>query len=964
MISEDGISLKEIINEFIIQNPKRMIDDNETENLINNIFKEYELLLIKKKKKEEKISKYNEIYDSIEGIPIIGPDLSYLKILVDDDDILFIAKMIYHCQDCYNFIPRKIQIISLLYFINKSKNEGIIQQINTGEGKSIIIAFLAVYIAKKRNKKIDILTSSPILAQRDANNFNEFYKKCGLSVDYISPHNNENYKTLFSSENYSCYNSDILYGDTLCLEGDFLRTHFMGVKGRGFKRKFECIIIDEIDNIALDNLKNTTELLDTFHGYKFLEYVYLFIYKTLTEIEKEEKKKNIIEEKEKIVKLLYNISLKEFNDIEKLRDEKKILIPKHLKQYILDRLNDWCESAFIAKYIFKNNENYIIKKSEDQDYNFDVICPIDFYNTGVTQQNSVWSGLHQFLQIKEGKILTEENLSTCYISNLSFFNKYITRDNNGEIIENNIYGLTGTVGSKYNITTLDELYKLKVLFIPPFKKSKLKIDVPIIVSPLENNNDSQNKKGTKNIDSEWRNEIIKKTFKLINSGRSVLLIYQYISEVEKIYDKMKGLKETEDWKIIKYSRSDKKEEKKFLESEIEPRTLIISTNISGRGTDIKISRQLVKNGGLHVILTYEPFNERIERQAFGRAARRGQNGSAGKIIICPFTAQEIIKKREEREKEESEFLINVYKFKIESFENIFNKFSSYLENIYTNYNIQKSLKSIKDEEDPQKKDEQILLLDIKERWGLFLINNNLNKKEKEYRKKYDKIDSSMFKNIEKNYEIFEEKLRQYSLSSFLCKKNDNKNKIDYEFINALYLNKSLKETRIDMAINTDKYFSIGSYMFRLRNSFQKLLKLLSHQKENNNNKNTEVVKICNEIELDFRKLDEILKDFVNHYENLKQLSHELCDASSDFITKSNTKYKVINSIYKLMEQNKTKFDKFNADKNIELKFKPISFKNFISKEIQINSLDLEYFMDFGFRLFILKIQGDSNCIIY
>ena len=962
MISEDGISLKEIINEFIIQNPKRMIDDNETENLINNIFKEYELLLIKK---EEKISEYkNEIHDSNEGIPIIGPDLSYLNILVDDDDILFIAKMIYHCQDCYNFIPRKIQIISLLYFINKSKNEGIIQQINTGEGKSIIIAFLAVYIAKKRNKKIDILTSSPILAQRDANNFNEFYKKCGLSVDYISPHNNENFKTLFSSENYSCYNSDILYGDTLCLEGDFLRTNFMGVKGRGFKRKFECIIIDEIDNIALDNLKNTTELLDTFHGYKFLEYVYLFIYKTLTEIEKEEKKKNIIEEKEKIVKLLYNISLKEFNDIEKLRDEKKILIPKHLKQYILDRLNDWCESAFIAKFIFKNNENYIIKKSEDEDYNFDVICPIDFYNTGVTQQNSVWSGLHQFLQIKEGKILTEENLSTCYISNLSFFNKYITRDNNGEIIENNIFGLTGTVGSKYNITTLDELYKLKVLFIPPFKKSKLKIDVPIIVSPLENNNDSQNKKGTKDIDSEWRNEIIKKTYKLINSGRSVLLIYQYISEVEKIYDKMKGLKETEDWKIIKYSRSDKKEEKKFLESEIEPRTLIISTNISGRGTDIKISRQLDKNGGLHVILTYEPFNERIERQAFGRAARRGQNGSAGKIIICPFTAQEIIKKREEREKEESEFLINVYKFKIESFENIFNKFSSYLENIYTNYNIQKSLKSIKDEEDPQKKDEQILLLDIKERWGLFLINNNLNKKEKEYRKKYDKIDSSMFKNIEKNYEIFEEKLRQYSLSSFLCKKNDNKNKIDYEFINALYLNKSLKETRIDMAINTDKYFSIGSYMFRLRNSFQKLLKLLSPQKENNNNKNTEVVKICNEIELDFRKLDEILKDFVNHYENLKQLSDDLCDASSDFITQSNTKYKVINSIYKLMEQNKTKFDKFNADKNIELKFKPISFKNFISKEIQINSLDLEYFMDFGFRLFILKIQGDSNCIIY
>ena len=64
-------------------------------------------------------------------------------------------------------------------------------------------------------------------------------------------------------------------------------------------------------------------------------------------------------------------------------------------------------------------------------------------------------------------MFTEENLSSCYISNLSFFNKYVKKDdNNYEVIENNIYGLTGTVGSKYNITTLDKLYSLKVLKNP------------------------------------------------------------------------------------------------------------------------------------------------------------------------------------------------------------------------------------------------------------------------------------------------------------------------------------------------------------------------------------------------------------------------------------------------------------------------------------------------------------------
>ena len=47
------------------------------------------------------------------------------------------------------------------------------------------------------------------------------------------------------------------------------------------------IIIDEIDDIFLNNLKNnTTELLDNFHGYKFLEYINSYLYNKLSEIDK------------------------------------------------------------------------------------------------------------------------------------------------------------------------------------------------------------------------------------------------------------------------------------------------------------------------------------------------------------------------------------------------------------------------------------------------------------------------------------------------------------------------------------------------------------------------------------------------------------------------------------------------------------------------------------------------------
>ena len=958
MDSEDEMSLEEIINEFIKLNPNVKIEPDKIRNQLTNIYEEYEK--IKKSMDNLKLQLFYEEYIN-NGITF---NVQHLYILDNDNMFVIIAKMIYFNKQIFGFLPRKIQIISLLYFIEKNEKEGLIQQINTGEGKSLIISFLAVYIAKTKKKKIDILTSSPILAKRDAIYLKEFYNMCGLSVDYTIPHNDEIFKNIFTSDNFKCYDSDIVYGDALSFEGDYLRTSFMGIKGRGFTRKFECIIIDEIDNIALDNLKNTTELLDSFHGYKFLEYVYLFIYNTLTkiEIEYEAKKnaKNIIEQKDKIVECLYDKSLQEFNDIGKLKQRDiKIFIPNHLENYIKARLYDWCESAFIAKFIFKNNENYIIKKNEF--YNIDVICPIDFYNTGVTQENSIWSGLHQFLEIKEGKMLTEENLSSCYISNLSYFNKFITK-NNSEIIENNIYGLTGTIGSKYNIDTLKELYKLNVLYIPPFRKSKLIIEKPIIVLSNKNSDDIKNEKLI-DISTEWRNKIINKTLQLINSGRSVLIVYQYINEVENMYNIMKELRDSDKIfkQIIKYSRSDIEEESEFLKDTISPRTLIISTNISGRGTDIRISKDLNEINGLHVILTYEPFNERIENQAFGRAARKGQNGSAGKIILCPFTDKDIILKREEREKEESDFLIKVYKYKIETFERMFLKFSKYLENIYKENNIKTRSKYF--ENDSKQKDQEILLLDIKERWGIFLIENNLNNIEKEYRKKHKEIKRDMFGNIEKRYDIFEDNLKKYCFGSFFDignENNEDNNKKLYKFLNALYLNKSLNEERMDAAIEIDENFALGSYMFKLK-KYLKSEELKNYKKLKNKAK----IEIISKINNYFEKLNELLNNFVKQYEYYRDISLQLCDKSSDFVKQSITKCEIMKNIFVLMEENRKEFNKYIDGQTLNLKFKEITFKNFIKtiNKLIINKLDEEYFMDFGFRLFILETEG-NDCIIY
>lgn len=165
---------------------------------------------------------------------------------------------------------------------------------------------------------------------------------------------------------------------------------------------------------------NQTQLIDNFKGYKFLEYFYLFIYYNLQQICITEIRNNdlsfIQNNKTHLVKKLLT-KFDEFYERNLITNE--IKFPPHLNNFIQKRKKDWCISAFDALINYKINQHYLIKY--DEDYKFETIKPIDFLNTGVIQDKSVWSGLHQFLEIKHGLRLTEEKLNSCFISNLCFF---------------------------------------------------------------------------------------------------------------------------------------------------------------------------------------------------------------------------------------------------------------------------------------------------------------------------------------------------------------------------------------------------------------------------------------------------------------------------------------------------------------------------------------------------------------
>ena len=833
--------------------------------------------------------------------------------------IELISIMIKINEIIFRYKPREIQIIAVLFFLFKDKNSGLIEEILTGEGKTIIISFLAV-IKALQGKKIDILTSSLVLAERDAKEMKEFYNFFGLSVDFCKKDCQETFRNTYIEERkekhecFSCYKADIVYGDPLSFEGDILRTNFMGLVGRGNKRSFDCIIIDEIDNICIDNIKNITELLDNFHGYKFLEYIYLFIYEELIKIDSQILEQAgfsdikhdlfVLSNKKKIVDDLIKKAEAEFFDLNLLSQRKKIFLPEHLANFIKFRIKKWCESAFDARYIYKENREYII--AMDEQFGFNTIKPVDFSNTGVIQENSVWTGLHQFLQIKEGLRLTEENLNSCYMSNFTFFKKYISAE------ENNIYGLTGTLGSPKTQEALKILYQLNLLFIPTFKKSKLIIDNnPIVVK-----------------DVTQYEQILMQAIKNIafTQGRAVLVIFKYIENVNSMYNLLlqNGISP---YYIIKYSRNDINNESNFLKNEIKPHTIILSTNLSGRGTDIKISPELEQKNGLHVILTFLPFSERIERQAFGRAGRKGERGSGQLIIYSQDSIEEMIKKRKIDEENEFNYLIKVYKRKIDLFEELFDQFTHFLNKMR------------------KKNIDEAMLLDIKERWGIFLVENDLAKIEKEY-----KDESSLIINEQLFYET------RIKFENFM---NDLKYKVknNYEFLNPLLLCKTFDKKKCDEAIIKSPFLTLGAYSFRT-------LVRIDKKKPG----------YINDGLLDFRILQRNCNILIGHFSTYKDIMGRIAiKENSDLYIQNEQKIRFMYELVGIINKNINilNFVHQNRQRNHLEIFRTIITLKQINKYRNYNDDILDYFKDYGMCLYEFSCQeikrrpdDDDNCNIF
>ncbi len=291
----NDIEILEILEIFKIYKPNKNIltylynNQFHSENILKKINQEVVNFIFCENNIKTRIELLNEVYNmnsnidnniitfqfyQIVNILSINKDKNseeFLRIFKENNDdiflIIFLIKKLYEIE---SINIRESQILSLLLLINKSNSKGKISQIETGQGKTIIISMLASFLAIKYNCKVFIITSNIELAKRDAQINKNFYENCGLD---IFP-NEENDPRYISKEIYK--KKRIFYGIANIFCGLIIRQK---LETNCFEKNiYDSLIIDEVDNLTIDNFSTFTFLSTPINGFELLNPFYILIY--------------------------------------------------------------------------------------------------------------------------------------------------------------------------------------------------------------------------------------------------------------------------------------------------------------------------------------------------------------------------------------------------------------------------------------------------------------------------------------------------------------------------------------------------------------------------------------------------------------------------------------------------------------------------------------------------------------
>jgi preprotein translocase subunit SecA len=443
-------------------------------------------------------------------------------------------------------------------------HNGRIAEMKTGEGKTLA-ATLPAYLNALEGKGVHIITVNDYLARRDTEWMGQIYGFLGLKVGTIV-------HGMDDLQRRDAYGADITYGTNNEFGFDYLRDNMNFDPNTIVQRDLNYAIVDEVDSILIDEARTPLIISGPAEKSTHLYYQINAIVPRLkleTHYSVDEKARSVTLTEEGVA------ATERLLQTENLYDPRNIELLHHVNQ------------ALKAHVLFKRDVDYIVK--EDQ------VIIVDEFTGRLMPGRRYSDGLHQALEAKENVKIENENQTLATITFQNYFRMY-----------NKLAGMTGTADTE--AAEFKKIYNLDVNVIPT-NMPMIRIDNADVIYKTRR---------------EKYEAVLDEIEELHAKGQPVLVGTISIDVSEQIAEKLKkrGIKHA----VL--NAKNHEAEAEIIAMAGQKGGVTISTNMAGRGTDIKLGEGVVELGGLHILGTERHESRRIDNQLRGRSGRQGDPGSS------------------------------------------------------------------------------------------------------------------------------------------------------------------------------------------------------------------------------------------------------------------------------------------------------------------------------------------------
>lgn len=443
-------------------------------------------------------------------------------------------------------------------------HEGTIAEMKTGEGKTLA-ATMPLYLNALEGKGCHVVTVNDYLAKRDAEWMGPIYHFLGLSVGVIV-------HGIDDDERREAYHADITYGTNNEFGFDYLRDNMKFSLEDYVQREFNYAIVDEVDSILIDEAR--TPLIISGPSEESTDKYYKInqiIPRLKNDID------YTIDEKSRTVVLTEKgvAHVEGYLNVQNLYEPRNIESVHHVNQ------------ALRAHTLFKRDVDYLVKDGE--------VIIVDEFTGRVMPGRRYSDGLHQALEAKEKVKIERENQTLASITFQNYFRMY-----------KKLAGMTGTADTE--AAEFKKIYNLDVVVVPT--------NMPMI------------RKDYNDLIYKTENEKIKAVIeevKILNKAKRPVLIGTISIEKSELLSK--HLTHTGVKHHVLNAKNHEREAEIVAQAG-QPGMVTISTNMAGRGTDIRLGEKVAEIGGLHILGTERHESRRIDNQLRGRSGRQGDGGSS------------------------------------------------------------------------------------------------------------------------------------------------------------------------------------------------------------------------------------------------------------------------------------------------------------------------------------------------